>query len=77
VPEISNTTAPKLEASTLLAKVKRAQAILGNGTAVPMIIGPVTMARLASLTNIDIPTVVSKLVPLYQDLLKHLKDLSV
>jgi 5-methyltetrahydropteroyltriglutamate--homocysteine methyltransferase len=77
VPEVSDTVQPKLEAQALLNKVKRAQQALGTGTAVPMIIGPVTMARLSSLSKIDVPGLVSKLVPLYQDLLKQLKALSV
>ena len=77
VPEISGASKPKLDASVLTALVKRAQASLGKQAAVPMIIGPITMARLATLTDTDVPAVVKKLTPLYTQLLKELSGLGV
>jgi Cobalamin-independent synthase, N-terminal domain len=77
VPEISTATQPKLAADALLAKVQRAQAALGKGHAVPMVIGPLTMARLAALDGIDVAGVVTKLTPLYVELLKKLDGLGV
>lgn len=77
MPEISAATVPKLDATTLVAKIQRAQQVLGKGVAVPMIIGPITMARLASLSNTTIPEVVNKLMPVYKQLLQQLAALGV
>jgi 5-methyltetrahydropteroyltriglutamate--homocysteine methyltransferase len=77
VPEISKETSPKLDSASLVAKIKRAQQALGKEVAVPMIIGPITMARLATLTNTTIPEVVNKLMPVYKQLLQELAALGV
>lgn len=77
VPEINASLAPKLAPEALLQKVQRAQKQLGAAAAVPMLIGPVTMARLAKLDGIDVAGVVQKLLPLYQELLQKLKALKV
>lgn len=77
VPEVSNTTAPTLDADFLLSKLQMAQQTVGVESAVPMVIGLITMARLAKLTNIDVPTFVQKLIPLYQELLKKLSATKV
>jgi hypothetical protein len=61
----------------LLSKVKMAQETVEKQRAVPMVIGPLTVARLAKLTDIDVPSFVQKLVPVYEELLAKLAALEV
>lgn len=77
MPEVSNTTTPALNLDMLVNKIEMAQATVGVEKAVPMIIGPITMARLAKLTDIDVPTFVQKLIPVYQELLSKLSAMKV
>lgn len=77
VPEISAATKPKANAAALLDKVKRGQAAVGKAAAVPMLIGPVTIARLSQLDGITIPQCVEMLLPAYSQLLAELKSLGV
>ena len=77
VPEISAAMEPRLDASAVVEKVKRAQAAVGAARAVPMLVGPITMARLASLDGTTVPQVVAKLQPLFEDLLKQLAQMKV
>ena len=77
VPEISKGMAPRLNADNLLALVKRSQQVLGKERAVPMLVGPITMARLAKLEGTSVGEVVKGLVPAYQELLRLLGGLQV
>lgn len=77
VPEVSNTTTPSLNTDMLLSKIEMAQATVGATCAVPMLVGPITMARLAKLTGIDVPAFTAKLVPVYQQLLTKLASMKV
>ena len=77
MPEISRKTEPKLDTTTLLALVQRAQATLGASKAVPMLLGPITLARLATLEDTSVEDVVAKLQPVYQQLLQRLAELKV
>lgn len=77
VPEVSNTTEPSLNMDMLVSKIEMAQATVGVNKAVPMLVGPITMARIASLSAIDVPMFVQKLVPVYTDLLGKLAAMKV
>ena len=61
----------------LLNKIEMAQATVGVERAVPMLVGPITIARLAKLTNISVPDFTAKLVPVYQQLLAKLASMKV
>ncbi|MBR8836873.1 MAG: 5-methyltetrahydropteroyltriglutamate--homocysteine S-methyltransferase [Stigonema ocellatum SAG 48.90 = DSM 106950] len=76
VPEIAEKTL-SADFSDFLERVCRAQKILGN-RAIPIVLGPCTLLRLSKLEpNIDIDKIVSKLIPLYINLLTDLKNLGV
>lgn len=77
VPEIDASTAPALNMDMLSAKLEMAQATVGVQKAVPIIVGPVTMARLANLSGIDVPTFTQKLMPVYTELLSKLTAMNV
>lgn len=77
VPEISAATKPAADPAALLDRVKRGQAVVGKKAAVPMLIGPVTMARLAQLEGISISQCSEMLLPAYSQLLSELKKLQV
>ncbi|MBW4623930.1 MAG: 5-methyltetrahydropteroyltriglutamate--homocysteine S-methyltransferase [Brasilonema octagenarum HA4186-MV1] len=74
VPEIASEIL-SADFSDFLETVRRAQKILGK-RAIPIILGPCTLLRLSKLeSNID--EAVSKLIPLYINLLTELKNLGV
>jgi len=76
VPEIAEETL-SADFNDFLERVGRAQKILGN-RAIPIVLGPCTLLRLSKLEpNIDIDKLVSKLIPLYINLLTDLKNLGV
>jgi 5-methyltetrahydropteroyltriglutamate--homocysteine methyltransferase len=77
VPEISESTVPVLNPAQILAKIKLGQATVGKEAAVPMVVGPVTIARLAKLSGTTIAAVIDSLLPLYVDLLTQIKALGV
>lgn len=77
VPEISEATKPKANPAALLDKVKRGQAAVGTAAAVPMLVGPVTIARLAQLDGVSIQQCVDMLLPAYMELLAELKNVGV
>jgi len=74
-PEIEADVAPQAHFGDFLALVREAQTVLGART-VPVILGPVTLLRLARL-SVDFGGMVSALLPLYRELLDVLKALGV
>ncbi|MEH2080327.1 MAG: 5-methyltetrahydropteroyltriglutamate--homocysteine S-methyltransferase [Nostoc sp.] len=74
VPEIAEETLPS-DFSDFLEQVSRAQKILGK-RAIPIVLGPCTLLRLSKL-SLNIQQAVSKLIPLYINLLTELKNLGV
>lgn len=78
VPELTAPLSVKADWSALLAKVQRGQALLGAGSAVPILLGPVTLVALSRLPEgADAATLVSQLLPAYVELLGELKKLGV
>ncbi|MBN1876751.1 MAG: 5-methyltetrahydropteroyltriglutamate--homocysteine S-methyltransferase [Anaerolineae bacterium] len=75
VPEIDEVGAQGADFSDFLDLVQRAQAILGE-RAVPIVLGPVTLLRLARL-SVDFGAILDVLLPLYVELLSALKILGV
>lgn len=77
VPEIDTTTTPQAHFADFLAQIRRAQAVLG-ARAVPIVIGPVTLLRLARLdADVNFAALLSALTPLYAALLRELQALGV
>ncbi|MEH2467226.1 5-methyltetrahydropteroyltriglutamate--homocysteine S-methyltransferase [Nostoc sp.] len=74
VPEIAEETL-SVDFSDFLERVSRAQKILRK-RAIPIVIGPCTLLRLSKL-ELSIDQAVSKLIPLYINLLTELKNLGV
>ncbi|NMG11095.1 5-methyltetrahydropteroyltriglutamate--homocysteine S-methyltransferase [Brasilonema sp. UFV-L1] len=74
VPEIISET-QSADFSDFLETVRRAQKMLGR-RAIPIILGPCTLLRLSRL-KLNIDEAVSKLIPLYINLLTELKNLGV
>ncbi|MBC1237096.1 MULTISPECIES: 5-methyltetrahydropteroyltriglutamate--homocysteine S-methyltransferase [Nostoc] len=74
VPEIAEQTLPS-DFSDFLERVSRAQKILGK-RAIPIVLGPCTLLRLSKL-SLNIQQAISKLIPLYINLLTELKNLGV
>lgn len=74
VPEIAEETL-SVDFSDFLERVSRAQKILGK-RAIPIVISPCTLLRLSKL-ELNIDKAVSKLIPLYINLLTELKNLGV
>jgi 5-methyltetrahydropteroyltriglutamate--homocysteine methyltransferase len=74
VPEIAEETL-SVDFSDFLEQVRRAQKILGN-RAIPIVLGPCTLLRLSKL-SLNIQQAVSKLIPLYINLLTELRNLGV
>jgi 5-methyltetrahydropteroyltriglutamate--homocysteine methyltransferase len=83
VPEIDETTKVKAHLSGFLADVQRGVDALGAGCATPVVLGPVTIARLVKFaTNVDdttgrIEALLAELVPIYRNLLRDLGALGV
>ncbi len=75
VPEIEIGVHPTGDFADFLVSVRRAQALLGE-RAVPIVLGPVTLLRLAHLET-PLDTVLAQLLPLYVELLAALKVLGV
>ena len=71
VPEIDASVMPEANFGDFLALVDAACTVLGD-RAMPIVIGPVTMLRLARL-DVDFGTMLARLLPLYQQLLAELK----
>eukprot|EP00892_Ulva_mutabilis_P010097 jgi/Ulvmu1/745/UM010_0118.1 len=77
VPEISAATKPAANPAAFLDKVKRGQAAVGKESAVPMLIGPVTLAQLATLEGLSVSECVQRTLPAYSQLLAEVKKLGV
>ncbi len=75
VPEIAADSKPQATFADFLATVQRSQAILGD-RAVPIILSPVTLLKLSRLDG-DLVVHLSKLLPLYSELLAQLKALEI
>ena len=74
-PEIDASVTPQANFDDFLALVREAQAMLG-ARAVPVVLGPVTLLRLARLSA-DFGVLLSALLPLYRQLLDELNALGV
>ena len=75
MPEITADVPPTAHFAGFLARIQRAQALLGE-RAVPIVLGPVTMLRQAHL-EIPFETALTQWLPLYVELLASLKALGV
>ena len=75
VPEIDSDITPQANFSDFLDMVKRAQAILVERT-VPVVLSPVTLLSLSRYSR-DFEAHLAKLLPLYAELLKQLKELGI
>ncbi len=74
-PEIDASITPSANFDDFLALIRAAQAVLGACVA-PIVLGPVTLLRLARL-SVDFGEMLSALLPLYRQLLDALKALGV
>ncbi len=74
-PEIDASITPQAHFDDFLALIREAQAVLGARVA-PIVLGPVTLLRLARL-SVDFGEMLSALLPLYHRLLDELKTLGV
>ncbi|HOU16231.1 MAG TPA: 5-methyltetrahydropteroyltriglutamate--homocysteine S-methyltransferase, partial [Anaerolineae bacterium] len=74
-PEIDASITPSANFDDFLAFIREAQAVLGARVA-PVVLGPVTLLRLARL-SVDFGDMLSALLPLYRQLLDGLKALDV
>lgn len=78
VPELDADATPAADWSGLVDKARRGQAVLGAERAVPILVGPVTLVRLARLgAGADPSALVDALLPAYVDALRQLKELGV
>lgn len=75
VPEIAADSKTQANFADFLATVQRSQARLGD-RAVPIILSPVTLLKLSRLDG-DLAAHLSKLLPLYSELLTQLKALGI
>ncbi len=76
-PELDAALTPEANFADFLELVQRAQGVLGR-RAVPIVVGPVTLLRLARLeADADFTTWLAALLPLYAQLLAELKALGV
>ena len=75
VPEVEADVQPKANFADYLDTIRRARKELGE-RAVPIVLGPVTLLRLARVQG-SFSDVLAALLPLYQDLLGQLKGLGV
>ena len=74
---MDNTTTPVLNTEMFFSTFEMAQAMVGAERAVPMLVGPITLARLSKLTDISVADFVAKLIPVYQTLLAKLSSMKV
>ncbi len=74
-PEIDASTKPAANFGDFLALIREAQTVLG-ARAVPVVLSPVTLLRLARLSA-DFGETLAALLPLYRQLLNELKALGV
>lgn len=78
VPELNAHTTPKANFGAYLSTIKRAQATIGKNKTVPVILGPLTYLALAKIdTTTTLPQMLTKMLPLYADLLAQLAALGV
>ncbi len=75
VPEVDADTTPTADYADFIETVRRAQSLLGE-RAVPIVLGPVTLLRLARLEQ-PLEQVLDAMLPIYRDLLAELNDLGV
>ena len=75
VPEVDADVRPKAHFADYLDTIRRAQAALGD-RAVPIVLGPLTLLRLARLQG-SFDEVLAALLPLYSSLLEQLQALGV
>jgi 5-methyltetrahydropteroyltriglutamate--homocysteine methyltransferase len=76
VPELADGSQPRPDWSPLLDRVRRGQAAVGVGRAVPILLGPVTLVALAR-GEFDHSAMVARLVPAYTEALEALGELGV
>ncbi|PPT06923.1 5-methyltetrahydropteroyltriglutamate--homocysteine methyltransferase [Geitlerinema sp. FC II] len=76
VPEITSDLTPTANFGDFLDTVRRAKSVLGERT-VPIVLGPVTLLRLSRLDGVEFDSVLSQLLPLYQQLLTQLNELEI
>lgn len=76
IPEVGSWTEPRCDWSGLLDKLKRGQAAIGKKRAVPLLLGPVTIASLCK-SHCDVEEMAHLLAPLYHPLLEELENLGV
>lgn len=76
-PEITKNMKPRPNWKPFLEKVERGQQAIGADKAVPLVLGPVTLAYLCKSSSKSVESLVDDLKPHYLDLLKCLAVLNV
>ena len=78
VPELTNDIAPSANFADFYEQIAIAQNTAGKERIAPIVVGPVTYVRVAKIAEgSDYTTIINKLLPLYVELLKGLKDMGV
>lgn len=72
VPELTDESQPSPNFASFFSKVADGQECVGKERAVPIVLGPVTLVQLAK-SKTSAPAMVTKLVPVYKQLLADLK----
>ena len=76
IPEVGSWTEPRSDWRELLRKVKRGQAALGKKRAVPLLLGPITIASLCKGHD-DAEELAHRIAPLYHSLFEELEKIGV
>lgn len=77
VPEFDASTKIKADFSTFLADVKRGIKFLGKSTAVPVVLGPVSLVYFTKISYGTKELLLAQLIPIYKLLLQDLTSLGV
>jgi 5-methyltetrahydropteroyltriglutamate--homocysteine methyltransferase len=83
VPEVDTTSTVKPDFSAYLANVKRGVEYLGADRAVPVIMGPVTLAKLVQFklgtaaVGLQRLALLDEIIPIYRELIKDLANMGV
>eukprot|EP00877_Chromochloris_zofingiensis_P007127 jgi/Chrzof1/2668/Cz11g24160.t1 len=76
VPELEADFSPKPNFDHLLTKVQRGQKLLGKDTAIPIVMGPITLILLAK-SKVPAEQALERVLPVYVELLTQIKALGV
>lgn len=76
-PEVTSATKPQSNWTSLIEKVKIGQEAIGVDKAVPLVLGPVTLAYLCKGSSASIEGLVNELTPHYLELMRMLAEIRV